>query len=143
LKVIRFQKKNGVPVPYSEEDELAWSGFAENQITTHKVTGVKKPRSYQQLKMFHALLKKVADNSVDPNFNTPEKVKFSIKVQLHFVDDSVTVVDKDGNVHFKYRSFGYESLPHMEACNVFDRAMVIMADVLGCTVDELLESLGD
>ncbi len=143
MKIIRFQKQNGIPVPYADEDIAAWSGFAENQITTHKVTGVKKQRSYQQLKMFHALLKKVASNTEDPNWNTAEKAKFSLKVQLHYVVPGIVVVDKQGNVHFQYDSFSYERLSHMEACKVFDRSWPILADVLGCTIDELMGSLND
>lgn len=143
MKEIRFQKVNGVPVPFGDVDRELWSGYSENQITCHKVTGVKKPRSYQQLKMFHAILKKVAENTEDKNWDTPEKAKFSLKILLHYVFEDSTVVDQQGNVRFQYRSFGYKELAHMEANYIFDRSWAILADVLNVSVDELLSCVNN
>ena len=39
----------------------------------------------------------------------------------------------------QYRSFGYKDLKHMEACSLFDRAFVILADHLGIPVDQLID----
>lgn len=139
---IAFQKRNGVPVPFTDEDMAKWAEYRENQITKHKVVGVKKERSYQQLKMLHACLKLVSENTEKPNWNTVEKAKLSLKVQLHYVVDGVVIVDKQGSVHFQYRSFGYNDLQHMEACRLFERAWVILADVIGVSVDELLQESG-
>jgi len=138
MKEITFQKRNGLAVPYLDSDAEKWSEFKENQLTRHKVSGTTKERSYQQLKMLHACLKIVAENTEDKNWNTPEKAKLSLKVALHFIDPGVVIVDPQGNVHFKYRSFGYDDLQHMEACKLFDRAWPILAGVIGVTEDELL-----
>lgn len=138
VREIAFQKRNGLAVPYLDTDADKWAEFRENQITRHKVSGTTKERSYQQLKMLHACLKIVAANTEDRNWNTMEKAKLSLKVALHFIDPGVVIVDKQGNVHFRYRSFGYDDLQHMEACKLFDRAWPILADVIGITEDELL-----
>lgn len=138
MKEIAFQKIGGVPVPFTGDDFDKWSEFKENQITRHKVVGVKKERSWNQLKMLHACLKLVASNTDSKNWNTVEKAKLSLKVALNFYDEGVIVVDKQGNVHMKYRSFGYESLPHMEANKLFDRAWPYLAGVIGVSVEELL-----
>jgi hypothetical protein len=138
MKTITFQKRNGVPVPYLPDDELAWSEYRENQITTHKVSGTTKERSWNQLKMLHACLKKVSENTEHRNWNSVEKAKLSLKVALNYHDPGVIIVDNQGNVHMKYRSFGYEDLGHMEANKLFDRSFPILADVLGITVEELL-----
>jgi hypothetical protein len=135
---IAFQKRNGVPVPFTDEDAATWQEYRENQITRHKVSGVRKERSWKQLKLLHACLKLVSSNTESKNWNTPEKAKLSLKVALHFVDENVIIVDRQNNVHFSYRSFGYESLPHMEANKLFDRAWPILAGVIGISVDELL-----
>ena len=135
---IAFQKRGGVPVPFTDEDAAKWEEYKENQITRHRVAGVKKERSWQQLKMLHACLKLVASNTESKNWNKLEKAKLSLKVALNFYDEGVVVVDKQGNVHMKYRSFGYESLPHMEANKLFDRAWPYLAGVIGVTVEELL-----
>lgn len=140
MKEIAFQKRGNVAVPYLPEDADRWAAFKENQVTRHKVTGSQKQRSWQQLKMLHACLKTVVDNTEDPRWNTLEKAKFSLKVALHYVDEGVVAVDKQGNVHFKYRSFGYDDLPHMEANKLFDRAWPILADVIGINEFELLEN---
>jgi len=137
VQVIRFQKRNGVPVPFTDEDAEKWSEFKENQVTQHKVTGSRKQRSWQQLKL-HACLKTVAENTENPNWNTPEKAKFSLKIALDYINSDAIVVDNRGNVHMQYRSFGYDDLGHMEACKLFERAWPILADVIGVSVDELL-----
>ncbi len=138
MREITFQKRGGVAVPFLEDDAEKWAEFRENQLTRHKVSGTTKERSYQQLKMLHACLKIVSSNTEDKNWNTPEKAKLSLKVALHFIDPGVVIVDKQGNVHFRYRSFGYDDLQHMEANKVFDRAFPILADVIGITEEELL-----
>ena len=138
MKEIAFQKRKGVAVPYLPEDEEKWADFKENQITKHKVTGTTKERSWLQLKMLHAALKTVVENTEHKNWNSLEKAKLTIKVELNYYDPGVIIVDSQGNVHMKYRSFGYEDLGHMEACKLFDRAWPILAKVIGITVDELL-----
>jgi len=138
MQVIRFQKRNGAPVPFTDEDAEKWSEYAENQVTQHKVAGSRKQRSWQQLKMLHACLKTVAENTEDPNWNTPEKAKFSLKVALEYVNRDTIIVDPKGNIHVQYRSFGYDDLPHMEANKLFDRAWPILASVVGITEEELL-----
>jgi len=139
MKEISFQKRNGVAVPYLPEDEEAWEEFRENQITKHKVTGTTKERSWQQLKMLHAAIKTIVENTENNNWNTMEKAKLSLKVALNYYDPGVIIVDAQGNIHMRYRSFGYQDLQHMEACKLFDRAWPILADVIGITVDELLQ----
>lgn len=138
MKEICFQKRGGIPVPLTDEDAAAWSEYKENQITKHKVTGAKKQRSWQQLKMLHACLKLVSENTEDPNWNTPEKAKFSLKIALDYINRDAIVVDKRGNVHMQYRSFGYQDLGHMEACKLFERAWPILAGVIGVSESELL-----
>lgn len=142
MKVIAFQKRGGVPVPYLPDDEAAWAEFKENQITKHKVTGCAKERSWDQLKKLHACIKKVVDNTEHKNWSSLEKAKLSLKVALNYYDPGVIIVDKQGNVHMRYRSFGYEDLGHMEACKLFDRAWPILADVIGVTVEELFMEAG-
>ena len=137
-KEIIFQKKNGVPVPFRPEDLEAWGEYRENQVTRHLVSGTKKERSWQQLKMLYGCMKTVCENTDHPRWNTLEKTKFSLKVALHFVVEGLVAVDPQGNVHFQYRSFGYDDLGHMEACKLFERAWPILADVIGISVEELL-----
>lgn len=137
---VALQYRDNAFYPYSQEDLEASKEFRDNQIIKARLTGVKKERSYKQLKMFHGVLRTVAENARHPNWNSLPKAKFSLKVALNYVNEGVVAVDRQGTVHFSYRSFGYADLPHMEACNVFDRSWPILAKVLGITEEKLLEN---
>ncbi len=137
---VALQYRDNAFYPYSQEDLEASKEFRDNQIVRAKIQGVKKERSYKQLKMFHGVLRTVAENARHPNWNNLPKAKFSLKVALNYVNEGVVAVDRQGTVHFSYRSFGYADLPHMEACNVFDRSWPILAKVLGITEKKLLEN---
>ena len=129
--------------PFDDEDLSSCKEFKPNQIVRAKISGIKKPRSLLQFRMFHGVLRTCANNARHPNWNTVDKAKFSLKVALHYVDEGVTAVDRHGTVHFSYRSFGYAGLPHMEANRVFERSWPILAKVLGVSVEKLLENVED
>jgi hypothetical protein len=139
MKEIALQKRGNALYPFTDEDAVKLAEFRENQPLKAKVSGTTKERSWQQLKMLHACLKAVVSNTENSNWNTIEKAKLSLKVELNYFDPGAVIVDKQGNVHFRYRSFGYDDLQHMEACKLFDRAFPILAGVIGVSVDELLE----
>lgn len=138
MKEIALQKRNGALHPFTDEDAAKLAEFYDNQPLKAKITGTRKERSWQQLKMLHSCIKTVSDNTDNPNWNTPEKAKFSLKIELDYINRDTLVVDKKGNVKVQYRSFGYDDLPHAEACHLFDRAWPILAGVIGVSVDELL-----
>ena len=140
IEIFSQKTADGHFVPHSPEDKEKASEFKENQIVRMKLYGVQKERSYLQLQMLMAVLGKVAENTENQNWNTKDKAKLSLKVALNYVDDGVLIVDKQGNIHVQYRSFSYKDLRHMEACKLFDRAWPILADVIGVTVEELLEN---
>ncbi len=140
MKRLAMQVKNKTLRPFSQEDLELLREFKENQVVTVKVQGIKKPRSYQQLKLFFAVLKTVVENTDHPNWNSLEKAKHSLKVALNYVHEGVVAVDKQGTVHFSYRSFGYAELPHMEATRIFQRSWPILAKVIGVSEDELLKN---
>jgi len=127
--------------PYSEEDGKKLSEYKENQLVRTKIynVGAKKERSVSQLGLLHACFKLVADNTNKPNLNTPDKVKFEAKVFTDFRNPNICSVRQDGTVQFKYRSFSFENLGHMEACNIFDRCFEFMAKILKITPKELIE----
>ena len=143
MEKIAVQMRQGVLYPFSQEDREKLSAYKDNQILNLKVSGCRKPRSHEQLKMLFGVLKTVVANTDNANWNSLEKAKLSLKVALGFVDSGVMVVDAQNNVIVKYRSFSYEGLKHMEACQIFDRSWPILAGVIGVSVDELLENSGE
>jgi len=105
-----------------------------------KELGAKKQRSVAQFNLFHAALRVVAANTFDRNWNTLDKAKFNLKIELEYFDRDSAVVKPDGTVILGVRSFAFKALPHMEANDVFDRSWPILAGVIGVSVDELLRA---
>lgn len=133
---IALQKKNGAFHPFSKEDEEAIKDYKENQIVGATLTGVRKPRSVKQLRLFWACCRTVSNNTYDQNWNTPEKVCIQIKLALKFFTGAV--VTPEGNVHFLLASIAFDNLNQVMANNIFDQSWNIMAKKIGVTVDELL-----
>jgi len=140
MKELVFQKINDTAIPFSQEDKAIWDEFKTNQLIKAKIYGVSKERSYRQLKLFFGCCRTVMANTEDPHWDSEDKVAFQVKVSLQFVDMEKTIVDAKGNIHLYYRSISYAELPHMAACNFFDRAFKVLAKKIGITVDELLKN---
>jgi len=128
--------RNGVLVPHSPEDARRLADIEPDVVLRAKITAPRKQRSYQQLKLWWACCRTVADNTDDPNWNTPEKVSEQIKLALRFIRSYM--VAPDGTVHIVTRSVSFGELGHMEACNFFDQSWPIMAEKIGVSVDDLL-----
>lgn len=140
---VLFQYSRNGLMPVSLEDAESLSNeFKNNQIVRGKIHGIsaKKARSVPALNLLMACFAEVALNSPDPKFDTKEKAKFGCKVALDYRYMDRVGYRPDGVVVFEYRSFGFDSLGHMESCNVFNRAYSWMADILGCSVEELVEA---
>lgn len=146
MSEILFQKitkwGNELMSPYDPESQAMVAGIAENRIITMNMVtkDAIKQRSKKQFNLFHAALRVVAHNAFDRNWNTLEKAKFSLKIELEYYDRDKAYVLPDGTVILEVRSFGYKSLPHMEANDVFNRSWPILADVIGITENKLLEA---
>ena len=123
--------------PYSEEDKELAKEYHDFQICKGKISGVKKPRSYQQLKLYFACCKTVAENTDNEEWNTKEKVDFNCRVKCRLIKNFRVV---DGVTFIEPRSISYAELGHLESCNYFDQSFDIMAKVLGITREELLEN---
>lgn len=127
-------KLNYTLTPCSEEDLKALKNYHVNQIVRAKITGVQKPRSYEQLKLYWACCKAVADNLEG---KSKEDIDFDVKVSLRHIRafrivNGVTMIEVD--------SISFANLTHLEACNFFDRAFPVMAKMIGVTTDELLKN---
>lgn len=125
-------------VPYSAEAKDLLSDLKPNQIVRGKITGVKKPRSVKQLRMFWACCRTVADNTEDQNWNTPEKVCIQVKLALRFYKEIVVL--PDGSIHFELDSISFDNLGQVEANKIFDRSWPVMAKHIGVSADELLNN---
>jgi len=120
--------------PHSEEDRDRLLEFEPGQVLRARITGAQRPRSYDQLKLYWACCKTVAENIDNPALTTKQQVSFYVKVELRFIESMIVY---DGQVHVLPRSISFAELPMAEACNFFDRAFAVMAKLLGITVYEL------
>jgi hypothetical protein len=124
-------------VPVSFEDEQGLESFKDNQILKNHTYGSKKPRSVLQNKWVHAMFRVVAQNTDNPDWNTPEKVKRQVKLKMKFFKDDVIV---HGNkVYFELRSFAFDEMEHNEANVRYEDAKNICAKFLGVR-PEVLEA---
>ena len=133
---------NDILVPFDPESVEAVKELKENQPIECKVNelGAKKSRSVAQFNLFHAALRVVSHNTFDRNWNTLDKAKFSLKIELEYFDRDSAVVKLDGTVILGVRSFGFKHLPHLEANGIFDKSWTILAGVIGVTVEELIQA---
>ncbi len=131
-------QQNGMIKPYSQEDREALKIYKPNQILRAKISGIKKERSVPQLRMLHACLRTVAQNTNDPQWDDVEKVKIQLKHLLHFYKS--TVVLPDGSIHFQLDSFAFANLEQIDMNKICDRSFPILAKKIGITVDKLLEN---
>ena len=125
--------------PFSFEDEIQAKNLKPGLVNA-KLTGVKKDRSWKQLKMFWKVCRKVADNTSDDNWDTADKVAEQCKIKVRYIKETVVV---DNRVHIITGSISYKALAHMQACNFFNQAYKEMAKHLKVTVERLLESVDD
>ena len=123
---------------FSEEDADAIADFPIHKLLRARISGALKPRSYEQLKLYHAACRAVAENTEDPNWNSKEKVDFQCKVKCRLIKEFVVV---NGVTHIIPGSVSYSEMNHLEACNYIDRAIDEMAGFLGLGRDEFLSGV--
>ncbi len=134
---VALQLKKGILYPHSIEDQEKIKDLKENQIVKAKITGVRKPRSYKQLKLYWTCCRKVAENTFDDNWNTKLKVDLQCRMRTKFFDDKLTIV-AGNKVIFTPRSISFKNLKHIESCRYFDQAFEIMAKYMGVEVEVLV-----
>ena len=134
MNEIAFQITRAGIKPFSVEDMEKLKEYKPNQVLRAKVTGAKKQRSYEQLKLFWAGCKIVAENTDHPYWSTKEKVAEQVKQAVKFFDYEKIIVTPNGDVVIPTRSISYENLGHMEACRFFDQAFEIMSEFIGVDI---------
>lgn len=134
MKELILQRKGSTLAPYDPESAELLKGYYENQPVRAKITGIKKPRSYRQLRAYWKACEIVADH-ID-KFADKYDADWQIRVELKHYDRMVVQGDK---VYVECKSINYTNLDHAGANNFFDRAFVLMAKWLEIHKDELLK----
>ena len=123
----QLQGKHLIPVSQEYEEELR--GYKQNQILRCVISGTRKQRSVQQNKWAHAMFRIVAENTQDPEWDSPEKVKRNVKMAMKFFEDEVVV--RGNKVYFELRSFAFDRMDANEANVRYEDAKNICAKKLG------------
>jgi uncharacterized protein YunC (DUF1805 family) len=134
MKELILQRKGQMFVPFDPESAELIKSYYENQLVRAKITGIKKPRSYQQLKAYWKACEIVADH-IDKLIDKYD-ADWQIRVELKHYDHMTVQGDK---VYVECKSINYANLDHAEANNFFDRAFALQAKWLGVSKDELLK----
>ncbi len=126
----------------SLDDIEAFKTYEINQILRAKLTGHKKPRSILQLQLYWVKCGHVAQLLSDHTTQfTKNDIDFEVKIKVAKEHPSMIKRFKsvNGIVYMEPISISFQNMPHLEACNFFDFAFVIMAGMANTTVDELLK----
>ena len=123
-------------VPYGDEAIQKAREYSSYQIMRSKFWGYMHPRSVKQLNTYWKGCTIVAENLED---KSKEDIDFDVKLTLKHikgfrVSKGVTYVEVD--------SISFENLPHLRACNFFDRAFPVQAKMIKVSVNELMEMIG-
>lgn len=138
MKTGIFQRHGSTLHPFDPESAEIIKEFYENQPIRVKMSGIKKPRSYQQLKMYWKLCEIVAENKNE--FADKYDVDWQIRVDLKHIGRMTVQGNK---VIVECKSISFSELDHIEACNYFDRAFDLMAKWLNVSRDELIQAVGE
>ena len=140
MKTILMQKQNNCWRPYDDDDVLESRLYAENQVCAFrpKTVGVKKLRSYQQLKMCKKLIQIAFDNT--DTYKTLLGMSENIKVKLGFIEEIVYI---DGVPNFKTKSLSYDKTSTKEANDFTEELIPFVANMLGITCKKLKENSKD
>lgn len=131
-----LQRKGSYMVPFDPDSLKRIRQFPEMKPIEFTTSDKGKPRSLQQLRLYWACCSTVAEN-LEPG-TTKEDVDFEVKMFLRHFKHIRTM--PDGTVCVEVDSISYDRLDHLEACNFFDRAFPVLANMIGVAVHDLLKN---
>lgn len=124
-------------VPFEPAAEKRLADLKINEPASGNISGVRNPRSLDQLRLYWGACKVTADNTDDKHWNSKDKVDWQCRNYLKFYDYDNTYVNGQ-TVNFRVRSISFETLAHAEACDYFNEAFRVMADYLGVDTETFI-----
>lgn len=140
----RFDGKESI-IFMPEQAETLKAEYKKNQPVRCKTTrqGEAIGKVLEQSNLLHACFKLVVDNSNNQNHASMDAVKMSCKIDIDFRDPRFCFVRPDGGVQLAYRSFklaGPDALKGAERDGVVQKALGWCAEIVGCEVDEMVDT---
>jgi len=137
----------GLFVPFAVEDHEKALNFPVGGLTYHKVKGVQKPRSYQQLKLYFACCRALADQTRNINLDTVEKVHFIMRMRARWIEAIISIKKPCPNCmtpldHSQIipRSLSYDNCNHADATAYISAGINEIASELGVAKHELVRN---
>ena len=135
MNFVKLLKNNELAL-YPADDKAIkfFNKLGIGEMTSHDVYEL---RNGQQLKMFWALCRSVADNYREDKFkdlDTARKVCEYIKLKLGYVDYRIVMGD---HVHIKSKSISYSKMPQEEWKKFLDDAMPIIETLGGVSAKDI------
>ena len=127
-------------LPHAEDDQERSKAFKLFQIVRCKITGIKKPRSYKELKCYFGSCRYIASLNLNDNINTVEKLDYLTKVQEGFVSDTV-YDDKAKRIYWIPRSLSYKNCDQPRAHRFIAAALENHATLVNKSVDDYVSFL--
>lgn len=123
-------------IPASVEDGNVLKNYHLKQIVKVEITGIKKPRSYQQLKKYHGMKRFCLKNSQTVEFQDEAAVDYYIKHKVQYFVGSVMI---NGNLHMIVGSISYSNMEQFIMNGFMDKAIKEFGILVGMTPEEMEE----
>lgn len=129
-------------MPLSLQDADKVKAYKINQILTSQFSGTEKERSLSQLKLYWDRATYVAQQLSDQNeLLSRYDIDFEVKIAVAKSHPALIKRFKSvgGIVYMEPISISFLNMDHLTACDFFKHAFKVMADMIGGTVEDLLE----
>ncbi len=130
-------------IPASEEDRKIHSKFGEGEYLQLKG---KNARSYKHHKKYFALCKEAAESGKedpkDDYLNTTDLVDYHCRAKTGHIKHQITDIGEDGikRIISVPKSIDYDTLDQLKFAEYYEKAVKVIAGLLGTTVAELEDS---
>jgi len=146
-KVTMIKNDAGLFVPFSLEDKQACLNYPAGGLTSHNIKGVTKPRSYQQLKLYFACCRALADQTENINLNNETKVHFVMRMRARWIESIISIKKPcpSCQVLIDYnqiipKSLSYENCTHADATQYINSGINEIASEMGVPKYKLVKN---
>ena len=147
---IATQKRNQCPAcdfrfvylfPFSQEDVEELKNYPMHKILKARITGAVKERSLLQLRLYWGACRYLAKQLSDhENILNELDIDFDTKTRVAKENPAMIKRFKmiGGVMYIEPISISFPNLKHLDACKYFDKAFLIMADMVNMKVDQFI-----
>lgn len=133
MKIALIKKDNQLH-PYYKSDIESWGKLKNNVVY---LAEFKKPRNPEHHKKIFALancvITNMSENSIWHNKEPYTLIK-AIELELGYVEEKIKL---GGEIYLEPESINFENWDQLKFQEFYNRAIPIMAEMIGCTIEDL------